>query len=352
MGIKIGSFNLYKMSYQKDNKIAKDYEKIARIIKETDFDILAVQEVLTDGSKYIKSPLEHLIDKLGSDTWDYIWKAPKSKSVQAAEGYAFIWNKTRFRLATGTTKEEYDSQSMRATKTFRGRIETDYHGLQQELPGISRRLVRDPLYARFESIYGWYEIRLINTHIMFSSSKDEDTVSESDATKRNHEFDILADIYRQVDGKVYRSKRPHYTILLGDYNLSLDRAHTKWPYLKNEAISIKEGKNGEKCIVTVQSDLTTLKQKVQDSATVTQNIIGQKPISKKAMGKKIIDLKYYANNYDHFTYDKIRFTTLARVSNACRIDTLTPKKYYNGDIAAHRKEISDHVPILLEFSLK
>ena len=61
----------------------------------------------------------------------------------------------------------------------------------------------------------------------------------------------------------------------------------------------------------------------------------------------IPNMSFYSRNYDHFGYDenlKVKYKL-----KASRVDALY--KYYNNDLEAYRKRISDHVPIKLEITL-
>lgn len=320
MAIKIGSFNMFKFSqYRSDKENKKDLDKIADIIKGEDFDIVALQEVFSEGA------IEEIRKRLGS-YWHCAWKAPNAKSAKAAEGYGYLWNSRRFRPATGLKIEERriakEDRNGYARKVFDPAVQNRWHG----------HLLRDPLYARFESVHGWYEIRLINTHIVYSAKSKEDApceqeYSKSDALVRQQELDRLLDIYRTVEDKVYRSSRPCYTVMLGDYNLNLKSSGARGPYL--EPVSEKRERNGQiqKRIITIQDELTTLKAK-----------------SRTAPDESIME---FANNYDHFSYDEIRF-------NGIKVDygrVNTVEKYCNSDFEQHRREISDHVPIYLSITL-
>ena len=211
--IKLGSFNMYKFSYRSDREISKNLEKIAEIIRDN-FDILAMQEVFNEET------IRRLLFYLGND-WVYRWEAPTSnyKSAQISEGYAYLWKKSKFRLATGRQSE--DDTAPGANRVFQPRI---HHQYARDPILVDGRLARDPFYIRLESVYGWYEIRLINTHIIFGDS--------ADIEKRQRELEALINIYCKISDKVYRSCRPFYTFLLGDYNLNLPRAWTKKPYLQ------------------------------------------------------------------------------------------------------------------------
>ena len=53
MGYKIGSFNLYKFSLQSDNNIRKNLEKISRIIRDENLDVVAIQEIFNKKLNYL-----------------------------------------------------------------------------------------------------------------------------------------------------------------------------------------------------------------------------------------------------------------------------------------------------------
>lgn len=319
MAVKIGSFNMFKFSqFRSDKDIHKDLNKIADIIRGEEFDIVALQEVFSEGA------INELAKILGS-YWHCAWKAPNARSAQAAEGYGFLWNSRKFRPATGLKKEERsiakEERNGYAQKVFDPTIQNRWHG----------QLIRDPFYARFESVHGWYEIRLINAHIVYASNSkktdDDEECSISAAQARQRELEMLLDTYRKIEDKVYRSTRPAYTVLLGDYNLNLKSSGAKGPYL--DPISEKQERNGriQKKIITVQDELTTLKGKSHTEP--------DKPIHG------------FANNYDHFSYDKNRFHGIGM--DYGRINTV--EKYCDNDFEQHRKEISDHVPIYLSITL-
>lgn len=308
--VKIGSFNMCKFNYTSTQEISKNITTIAEIIRVEDFDILAMQEVLSEN--VITS---RLLAELGP-RWDCVWMQPASRSTQAAEGYAYLWKKERFRLATGQKSPEEDSPAAR--KVFSPRIYSQY---SPDALLVNGRLIRDPFYARFESLNGWYEIRLINTHIFFGSG------NALDIRMRFQEFDKLVEIFERVSDRVYRNGRPAYTFILGDYNLNLERPWNKFPCLRQDQETVLRGSSGrgEKRIVTKQDQMTTLRAKASDELA-----------------------RGYANNYDHFTYDEVRFEGI-RLPHCMRIDTV--RTYCGDDFDLHRREVSDHIPICLTFSL-
>lgn len=315
MSYKLGSFNMYKFqAYRSDETIRKNLDNIANIILTEEFDIIAMQEILG------KSPMDMILRRLGNN-WEGAWDKPNSKSVQASEGYAFIWNTKRIKLI--------ESIIASGIRTYKPRIYERYR-VNKEIG--QRELVRNPYYGRFKPKYENFEIRIINTHIMFSSKKREEEIEDqfiqpSDIVGRKNELAILVDeIYSRVSKKRYGSNLPSYTVLMGDYNLNINRAWTKSPYL-DEIIEINDGKYTYR-VRTVQDQLTTIKNR--------SPLRPDEPV------------RGYANNYDHFSYDEDRFSDLHPKFK--RIDTV--RKYYSDDFENHKKEISDHIPISLEINLK
>lgn len=313
MAYKIGSFNMFKFSFQSDSEIRKDFTVLSRIVRDNKFDIIALQEVFSPNA------LGRLLNHLGQYEWDGVWDSPTSFSSFAAEGYGFIWNKRRMRLAATTQPDG-------TKKTFRPHIYNQYR--------VDRRLgqtqlIRNPYYARFEPLDGSFcEIRLINTHIMFSKGNSQNQLLDIGAVvMRKREFDILTQaLYNSIADKRYGNNRPAYTIILGDYNLNLRTSGAAGAYL-NEIVML-EDQGHIKRLVTVQDKLTTLK------ADKSEN---REP-----------GFSFWANNYDHFTYDMDRFSTVSALSS--KIDTV--KEYCNNDYKLHRKTVSDHVPIALNINLK
>lgn len=312
MAYKIGSFNMYKFSFQSDKEIKKDIVLISRIIRENNFDIIALQEVFSPNA------LERLLDCLGRYEWEGIWDSPRSFSSISSEGYGFIWNKRRMRLAIAT-------QSNGIQKTFRPHIYNQYR-VDKQLG--QRQLIRNPYYARFEPLDGAFcEIRLINTHIMFAKSSSSTLLDISAVAMRKHEFDILTQsLYNTIAYKRYGNNRPAYTIILGDYNLNLKGSGAVGAFL-NEIVTVQDG--GQiKRLITIQDKLTTLKTTKAEELEPGES--------------------FWANNYDHFTYDMDRFSSLSVTAE--RINTV--KNYCKEDYELHRKTVSDHVPVVLNLNLK
>jgi hypothetical protein len=165
---------------------------------------------------------------------------------------------------------------------------------------------------------------------MFSKNKsqeDEDFIQLGDITMRKNELDILIrNIYSKENTWRYGNNLPAYTILLGDYNLNLKRKWTNSPYL--EEVIVIEDNNYTYKVRTVQDQLTTIKNR--------SRLNPEEPV------------RGYANNYDHFSYDDDRFSDLH--PKVMRVDSV--RDYCNDDFERHRKEISDHIPIVMEIDLK
>ena len=316
MAYRFGSFNMYKFSFRSDNEIKKDIDLIAQIIYEQQFDIVALQEVFS------KNALDLLLRKLGGHKWQGAWDSPNSFSSIAAEGYAFIWNKTRMRLSTTVLPDG-------STRVFKPHIYNQYR-VDKSLG--QRQLIRNPYYARFEPLNGAFcEFRLLNVHIMFAKSNStNDILNVGAVSLRKREFDILTkSLYLSIADKVYGNNRPSYTIILGDYNLNLPTSGAKSSFI-NEIVEVDNGGKIRK-LVTVQHELTTLKSSSsEDTYEVSQNS------------------SYWANNFDHFSFDYERFSGLE--INTGRVNTV--KKYCKDDYELHRRIISDHVPVTLDINLK
>lgn len=314
MGYKLGSFNMYKFqAYRSDDKIKKDLDIIANIIISEKFDIVAMQEVFDN------KPMNMILTRLGKH-WKGAWAKPNSRSAQAAEGYAFIWNTNRITLAESVTAS--------GRRVYEPRIYQQYRIDKKQ---GQKELVRDPFYGRFKPKNENYEIRIINTHIMFSSGgKDEhedETIQLGDIAMRRNELEILIkNILAKENTWRYGNNLSAYTILMGDYNLNLKRNWTIGPYLQ-EVFEIEDGRYNYK-IRTVQDQLTTLKNRSRLNP------------DEPARG--------YANNYDHFSYDEERFSDLH--PKVKRVDSV--RRYCGDDFEKHKKEVSDHIPISIEIDLR
>lgn len=374
MKIRIASFNIEKFSrqsvyYAEDSESRKDIEMIAKIIRENNFDIIALQEVFhPEALKCLlrvlsnQIPIDVPVSRMGlytaqiagfkSDKWEARWAKPRTKySDMAAEGYAFIWNTKRIEL----------SKNMKG-KAFEPRI-ADY--------GHASELVRPPLIARFNPLRSYYEIRLINTHIVFSI-KDEDKLRSnqdgeliSSSTKlRNLELQILLKgIYKRFSKMVfdyrgidkYARNLVPYTFLLGDYNLNLqDVNHVARP---SECLDFDNSIgyiNGRKkmWIETVNSKKTTLRKNYLSTDNTSNSDI---TTVKTDVSRSYEAEDYLANNFDHFSFDLDRLDdhdiAFPEHGVICAYENYKDDEV-NNRFEQYTKKVSDHLPIYLDFNLK
>ena len=137
----IGSFNLYKYrAFEANEESRKDVMRIAQIIMDAKFDIVALQEVFN------KAAVANIARALGLE-WRYSWESPPSKSAVAAEGYGFLWNTRRFDLP----KYEGNESEPRIFNQYK----LDYLSGQKPL-------IRNPYYGRFvPTFFADFEFSLI-----------------------------------------------------------------------------------------------------------------------------------------------------------------------------------------------
>jgi endonuclease/exonuclease/phosphatase family metal-dependent hydrolase len=286
----IGSFNTRNFT-----GVGKhDINKMAEIIKRERFDIVALQEILrpealssllkrlpgwTGKQEQPHSSYQETDHNTDDDSAGNNQQATERKN--AAKGFAFLWNAQRF-------KECSKSQMPKI--------------LNDIVP--KGKLARIPLYGRFtpSGLQGgaFIEIRLINIHLWWGSGLS------TDKEMRLNEYKYILDtIHTKLSKHRYGNNMPAYTIILGDYNMTLI-------YLGKKIIDFE---NIE--VITEQSSQTTLSQ------------------------------EKYVNDYDHVSYDKRRFIGVD--ANISRIDSV--EKYSNNDFCVHKTYISDHAPIKLELNL-
>lgn len=307
----IGSFNIQHLNN------TKDFDVLAKIIKDENFDIIAIQEARS------RTAVDYIVKKLNSSYWDSAY--PKGN-----EEYAFIWKKRRLRLL-----ELPDNRQ-------NPQIASGYHYRPSK---GEIKLVRPPFIGYFtaQGLYGGcnFDLRLINTHITFTKPTNSPTdVGILDA--RRNELSVLSrDIYGTVSDRVLGSMRSIFTVLLGDYNLVIEGEGPK---------ILKEGysyivKNG-KVMVFDQKEKTSLKKPVdtENEITDSEDRLEQLAQEKYVEGSE----DYYSRNYDHFGYDdSLPSKYLIKCS---RVDAIN---YIDADdkLRTYRNKISDHVPIKLEITL-
>lgn len=305
MSYRIGSFNCHNFK----NFDSRDLQCFADIISKEKFDIVALQEIHGDYA------LQSILSRLGKK-----WAGVADNSVN---DYAFIWNTRRVELANAKEAGKdrvYQPRIYKQYKIDRKNGQTD--------------LIREPFFARFFPVGGaapYIEIRLINTHIRFSKGSDNDDAENSPSAiaMRKKEFEVLVkSIYaKEAYNKTYGTSRPHYAILLGDYNLNHPDSPAKSPFLQ-ETFEIMDGPQ-KRVITTIQTELTTLK-KVKPEETGDNN------------------KEHYANNYDHFTYDEGLFNNVFISSS--RVEAV--EKYCKNDYEKYAKEVSDHLPVKMNINIR
>lgn len=338
MGYKIGSFNLRNLGLTAlGNKNERDLKKIAQIIKKEKFDVVALQEVLSEGKAFTSPDYakKSILMELG-DNWDFQWANAETSLVDTRnEGYAFVWNKRRLRLST---------------------VELEDHSVRTFMPRICRLnredMKRRPYYARFTPSGTpeggpWVEFRLLCIHTYFGKDTKEDRKI------RHHELDVLmTDVYPQVADRVYKGDMPHYTILMGDYNVELWRS---WKDDMRKKQNIKRQLQG-KSPIPKPAFLRADEQDVIESTrwgkrkikTVQYEFTTLKAIEEKKQKTSDLGFRGYAHDYDHFSYEEKQFENV-KVS-ARRIDAV--RDYCNDDFETYLKTVSDHIPILMEIEFK
>lgn len=314
MSYYIGSFNLRDFNFANTSsdgtqeKLKRNFEKIAKIIIDEKFDVVALQEINA------LLPLEYLTRILNThktpmQEYDFRFGAgmPQQNGSKDPERYGFIWNSKRLRLINprrGTNPGYYENAGALC-------------------------LIRPPYYARFTArgMLGGanFELRIVNTHIR-DASREEDRIKEFNVLVKQVLPRICDHQEISADGEIM----PAYTFLMGDYNLALNKSERSIYKIETVTTTNYTGKNrGYK---TVQEKATTLK--------MPNNQV------------RIEDC--YANNYDHFTYEVDLDTKLVLVPQ--RIEPLS--KYYSSTgepadkLKEYRAEVSDHVPIKLTIDLK
>lgn len=314
MSYYIGSFNLRDFNFSNESsdgtseKIKRNYEKIAKIIIDEQFDIIALQEINAS------LPLEYLtrlLNKHKSPMRKYEFcfgtNMPMKKGSRDPERYGFIWNSLRLRLI----------------KPQRGTNPAYYKNAG------ALGLIRPPYYARFTArgmLRGAnFELRIVNTHIR-DAAREEDRINEFNILVKQVLPRICDHQEISEDGEIM----PAYTFLMGDYNLALNKSERS--IYKIETVTMSNYTGKVRGFKTVQEKASTLK--LPNSQASIKDC--------------------YANNYDHFTYEIDLDQKLVLIPQ--RIEVLS-KYYTNADNPAdklkeYRTEISDHVPIRLTVDFK
>ena len=211
MEIRIGSFNMNNFGGSSN----KDFGRIAEIIVEENLDVVALQEIFSEG-RGVSRLLEQNV-KYELYNWDYCFAAPsESRDIAKmedmvvkktrSEGYAFLWKKSRFK------KVEFSK--LGETRRFEPRI---INSLSKDVCVDCSFFARAPYYIRLQPIHGgFFELRLVNVHIFFGDTK------LSSIEKRQAEYAVLTQqIYPEICQNTYGQNRTPYTVAMGDYNLNL-----------------------------------------------------------------------------------------------------------------------------------
>lgn len=312
MSYHIGSFNIRDFNYSNTSKngeeIERDFNKIAEIIINEDFDVVAIQEVNAE------SPLKHLTGVLNRKhkrfdrEYSYAYGGDMPTRSKDPERYGFIWNNKRLRLLEIPRKKN-----------------PSYY---QNAGGIT--LQRPPYYARFTArgMYGGtnFELRLVNVHIL-DSKYEPDRIAEFDILVKQ----VLPRICDHQELSADMEMMPSYTFLLGDYNICLNKGPKA--VFRIDQITPTNYTGRHRDFVTVQEDSTSLRQ-VKEQTDIES---------------------CYANNYDHFTYE-MNLQNRLKISEARRVEALS--KYFPDEnepamkLQKYREKVSDHVPIQIHIDLK
>lgn len=314
----------------------RDLSTIARIIREENFDVVALQEVLSQGKAFTAPDYakKSILMELGSD-WDFAWADAQAENDPRHEGFAFVWKKSRLRLCSAKVETPYGETE----RIFYPRICKVNH----------EDMLRRPYYGRFTSngIPGGanVEFRLICVHTFYGKA---DNLAEREI--RQHELDVLMkDIYPQITDRRYGDPMVAYTILLGDYNAELwTKESRKWQeplkqqrggkipaIMKTDEDGVViSNRYGGRAIKTVQDQLTTLKSKSDESEDEEFDTAG------------------YSYSYDHFSYEEEKFKDVkirvkrltSAVNQYCKCDS----NDYETDFEKYYKTVSDHIPIMME----
>ena len=345
----LGSFNMFKLSRQSGPETKKSYETIAKIIQEAQFDIIAMQEVF---DKEAVRELVLVLNKTTGFRWDFSWDEPKkTKNKQAREGYAFIWNTSRLDKV--------------CTKLDDGRIRmfepTIINQYKKSIIRIGKKeLIRNPYYGRFAprnargESYG-FELRIINAHIMYSSSVDDEDIDDiSDINMRKNEYALLSQIILpKIDTKLYglyeedsNGENTHlnaYTVLMGDYNLSIKNT----PYGTNPTPHLPDESylsSGFIAYVPKGNEIIS----VQDEKTTFKRVLNEPNVS------------IYNKNYDHFTFNETKFNQHRVGWEAHRINVVennpigvnvSISSEFDGDYKKYKEKVSDHLPVMMKLEI-
>lgn len=334
---RIGSFNLHNIgtgAFTND----RDLEKIATIIQNEHLDVVALQEVLTEGKIFTKDDLpssitkRNIISYLGSpEHWGFEWAFSGDESVRH-EGYAFLWNKDRLDLSTA----EIMRNGQRFTRVYTPRM----------IKVNRQNMRRQPYFARFtpqgKAGGSSFEIRLLCVHTYFGDDNVADRII------RQNELDVLMkDIYPQVADMNFQNSLPRYTILLGDYNAELLTDNNAGAVLER---NVYRNSIGMKIPATLKTDGTgsVYSEKYGVTVKTTQDQLTTLKLKNEGSTDEVFADRGYASNYDHFSYDEEAIGHVVK-KEPRRIDAV--RTYCGDDFEEYFKKVSDHIPIVMELQI-
>lgn len=332
---RIGSFNLHNIgvgAFANDRNL----EMIANIIREEHLDVVALQEVLSEGKIFTKDDLPSSITKSnivsylgGSDRWGFEWAFSGDDSIRH-EGYAFLWNNDRLGLSSSQVRRDDGTIFNRKYKP-------------RMIQTRGKDMKRKPYFARFtpqgKEGGSSFEIRLLCVHTFFGDDK-----LDAREIRKNEIDTLLTDIYPRMAGWKFQNAMPSYTILLGDYNAELVTDDNRVAVEERNAYRRKNNIKIPAVISTdktgnVHSDKYGIDVKtVQDQLTT---------LKKKDSSEEYAD-RGYASNYDHFSYNESAIGHVIH-GKPKRIDAV--RKYCGDDFEKYFKTISDHIPIVMELKI-
>jgi hypothetical protein len=198
--------------------------------------------------------------------------------------FAFIWNPERVR---------------ECSKGMEPQVFTAYNRSDDHL-------TREPLYGRFQpvGIGPFIEFRLINIHLHHGENKssNDEAETENDVSCRQRECSTAKGvIHETIDTTRYGNFRRAFTIVLGDYNFDCETCN----------------QFGPSNVRTLQTEKTTLRK---------------------------IEPYGYKSSYDHFSFDSNKNSSV--IYTVTRVDAV--HEYFSDDYARYRKNVSDHVPVIIE----
>lgn len=355
----IGSFNLKDFNIKKDKSYnnsnpPKDIKTVADIIISEEFDVVALQEINS------RDALNELVKTLNArrGVWGFqcfyegrFGENMPNQSGKDSERYAFIWNSRRLRL-------------VELSKNGHNPFYFNHAGLIR--PPYCIRLTPRGLLGGAN-----FELRLINTHIVYGNSSV--TASERKKERLKELRILLEKIYPSIHHKQGGTRNselmPAYTFLLGDYNLVLNhdienefisratKVKRVYKIVQEEKSTLKKGKNNS-FSDTYKSENVSLVSELSE-ACIDMLLNSDEGINSlremfSGVNDPILNQKFYNNNFDHFSFDK---SLSNKLHLRCERVEVLGEYYKDIDnvvdrLIKYQKEVSDHVPIKLKIGFR